>query len=153
MEFTSWGRMQTNRGNYNRVSQCYDSGSTRCDGNRKQGHLTQTRLFKGGDMKDEEEVSYLRTGYGVCKCFRKSKQHLHMRTMKGELQEEGGETNLEREGPNQIIQVLESKGFPILSVRITWGTLKQTNKTQMSALHLRPIKLESLGMRPCHCYF
>lgn len=58
--------------------------------------------------------------------------------------------NLEREGPNQIIQVLESKGFTILSVRITWGTLKQTNKTQMSALHLRPIKLESLGMRPWH---
>ena len=40
---------------------------------------------------------------------------------------------------DQIIQAPESKGFKILSIRITWGTLKQTNKTQMSGFHLKPI--------------
>lgn len=33
----------------------YDSRSTRCHGNRKQGHLAQTGLFKGGEEKDEYE--------------------------------------------------------------------------------------------------
>lgn len=56
-----------------------------------------------------------------------------------------GEMKLEEK--KQIIRVLESKGFTIVSIRITWE-LKQ-----MSGLHLRPIKPESPGTRPWHWYF
>ena len=58
MKFISWWKIQTNKlAIANALSQCSDSRSTRCYGNRKQGHLTQTRLFKGIDMKNEESAS------------------------------------------------------------------------------------------------
>lgn len=51
LEFTSWWRTQTNR--WQCSEEIWLQWGTRCHGNRKQGHLTQTALFKGGNVKDE----------------------------------------------------------------------------------------------------
>lgn len=56
--------------------------------------------------------------------FQKSKQHLHKKQGKVKGAVGGGS----RDEPRERSKVLESKGFTILSVKITWGTLKQTLK-------------------------